>query len=161
MPFAFKIQTKLLSMEFSALHSLSLCLSPFLQASTQKLGPSKPRAIPLNTGLLLSATLLPLLNTYLFLKNIWNVYAGMVLVLYTYVIISNPPNNPMVLAEFAEAHTGNKELNRDSNLPDPSARSLCIKQDASLQNCTYVSSLPSQPCPLSLPALRQTAWAFL
>lgn len=119
-----------------------------------------PHVLPLNNGRLLSATLLPPAEHLLFLKNIWNVYAGMVLVLYTYVIISNPPNDPVVLAEFAEAHAGNEELNRDSNLPDPSARSLCMKVPHWRIALPCLLSRAS-PVPLACLLLQQPARAFL
>lgn len=88
MPLAFKIQTKVLSMEFSVLISCPV-LPSTPPGQHQKVGPSKPHAIPLNYGLPLLAILLPLLNTYSFFKNIWNINAGTILVLYTYIIIFN------------------------------------------------------------------------
>lgn len=85
------MQIKLLSLEFSGPHS-------------SRPAPSKPPAIPLNDGLPLLATLFPLLNAYSFFKNTRTVDAGTVWVLYTYILISNPPTNPMGLEEFAEDH---------------------------------------------------------
>lgn len=122
MPFAFKIQTKLLSMEFRALHSVRLCLSPLPQTSIQSLDLVNPVLFLWAMAFSSQPPFFPCLTPTCSSKIYGMfVYADMDLVLYTYIIISNPPNNPTVLREFAEGHTGNKKLNRDSNLPDPSA----------------------------------------